>query len=265
MASGSVVGTNLMRAEPSRDRRRSSGPWIGTDASQPEAGRYHLYVSYACPWAHRTLIARAVRGLDDAIGDHRRRSEDERRRLVFRGGRRRDPLGGAKFLRDVYVRAAPRYTGRVTVPVLWDKKKDTIVNNESRDIMRMFDTAIRPARENPTSLAPPELRAQIDAALDDIYEPFNNGVYRAGFATKQYAYEEACRDVFADARSLRSDPVAPTLSLRRRLHRSGRRVLYDVDSLRPRLLRPLQVQRSATRRTTRTSGASYATSTRCPP
>ncbi|MDF2697077.1 MAG: Glutathione S-transferase, omega, partial [Labilithrix sp.] len=102
-----------------------------------------------------------------------------------------------RFLRDLYRRAASHYTGRVTVPVLWDKKTNTIVNNESRELMRMLDTVFDGIAQNPTSLAPPELRSKIDETLDAIYEPYNNGVYRAGFATEQGAYEEACRDVFA--------------------------------------------------------------------
>ncbi|HVJ93266.1 MAG TPA: glutathione S-transferase family protein [Labilithrix sp.] len=171
--------------------------WVGTEDFQAEAGRYHLYVSYACPWAHRTLIVRALRGLEDAIGVtvvDPKMSDDG---WSFGGDGEVDPICGAAFLRDVYTRAASRYTGRVTVPVLWDKKKNTIVNNESRDVIRMLDTAFGALAKNPESLAPPELVEQVDAVLDDIYEPYNNGVYRAGFATTQAAYEEACRDVFA--------------------------------------------------------------------
>ena len=171
--------------------------WIGKDGFDVEPGRYHLYASYACPWAHRTLITCAVRGLEDAIGVtivDPKMSDDG---WSFGGGGERDPLFDAKHLRDLYLRAVPRYTGRVTVPVLWDKQKNTIVNNESRDVMRMLDTGLDALARSETSLAPPELRVRIDAALDDIYEPYNNGVYRAGFATKQEAYEDACRDVFA--------------------------------------------------------------------
>ena len=162
-----------------------------------EPGRYHLYASYACPWAHRTLITRSVRGLEDVIGltivDSRMGDDG----WAFGGAGERDPLFDAKLLQEVYLRAAPRYTGRVTVPVLWDKKTSTIVNNESREIMRMLDRAFDPLAKEGTSLLPPGLEERVDATLDDIYEPFNNGVYRAGFATKQGAYEDACRDVFA--------------------------------------------------------------------
>lgn len=160
-----------------------------------ELDRYHLYVSYACPWAHRTMIVRALRRLEHVVemtAVDPRMSDDG---WSFGGDGEEDPLFKAPYLRDVYLRADPRYTGRVSVPVLWDKKKQTIVNNESRDIMRIFDTAFDKVAEGP-NLAPPELRPQIDARLDEIYNTYNNGVYRAGFAGKQEAYDEAVRDVF---------------------------------------------------------------------
>jgi putative glutathione S-transferase len=170
--------------------------WVGSGDLTVEPGRYHLYVSYACPWAQRTLITRSLRGLSDAIGVtvvDPKMSDDG---WSFGGGGEHDPLSEAKYLRDIYLRAASRYTGRVSVPVLWDKKTNTIVNNESRDVMRMLDTVFDPLARNPMSLAPPELRGEVDATLDAIYEPYNNGVYRAGFAMSQRSYEEACRDVF---------------------------------------------------------------------
>ena len=154
----------------------------------PELGRYHLYVSYACPWAHRTLIVRALLGLEEALPvtvvDPKMGLEG----WVISEGR---------LLRDVYLAADPRFTGHVTVPVLWDEKRKTIANNESRELIRLFDTDLRPLAKNEISLAPPELRARIDETLTAIYEPVNNGVYRAGFATSQSAYEDACRGVFA--------------------------------------------------------------------
>lgn len=168
----------------------------GSTPFAPEAGRYHLYVSYACPWAHRTLIVRALRGLEDALpvtvvdpkmgDDGWCFSKDEP-----------DPLLGAPLLREVYLAADGRYTGRVTVPVLWDRKTSTIVNNESREIIRMMDTALAELAKSKVSLAPEALRPRIDQTLDAIYDPINNGVYRAGFATKQEAYEEACNELFA--------------------------------------------------------------------
>jgi len=162
------------------------------------AGRYHLYAAWACPWAHRTLITRALRGLSSAIsvtivdphmGDDgwRFRADDP------------DPIGGAALLREVYLRADPDYTGRVTVPVLWDRHAQTIVNNESRDVMRILDVDFAPLAKDPleSCLAPPALVDQIDAVLDGIYAPINNGVYRAGFATSQDAYASAACELFA--------------------------------------------------------------------
>jgi len=162
-----------------------------------EPGRYHLYVSYACPWAHRTLITRALRGLGGAItvtAVDPKMGDDG---WQFRSDEP-DPIGGARFLRDVYVRADAHYTGRVTVPVLWDRVTHTIVNNESREIMRMLDVAFEAIAERPLEpcLAPPELRAEIDGVLDAIYTPINNGVYRCGFAGSQEAYDQAVTELF---------------------------------------------------------------------
>lgn len=160
----------------------------------PVADRYHIYISRACPWAHRVAITRRLLGLEDQIGlsvvepvridDGWEFSEEHP-----------DPLSDARYLREVYQRADPAYTGRVTVPVLWDTVEETIVNNESREIMRMLSTAY----DAPTGveLAPEPLRPQIDAAIDDIYEPINNGVYRAGFAETQEAYTAAVDELFA--------------------------------------------------------------------
>ncbi|MBI2388319.1 MAG: glutathione S-transferase family protein [Deltaproteobacteria bacterium] len=161
-----------------------------------EAGRYHLYVSYACPWAQRTLITRALRGLSDAISVTAVDPKMGDDGWVFAPDEP-DPLLGAPRLQDVYRRARADYTGRVTVPVLWDKRTNTLVNNESREIMRMLDTELNAFARSPRSLAPPHLRAKIDETLDAIYQPINNGVYRAGFAGKQEAYERACRELFA--------------------------------------------------------------------
>lgn len=171
---------------------------------EPVPGRYHLYVSYACPWAHRTLITRALRGLEDAISvtvvDPHMGTDG----WPFRASDP-DPIGAGKtaqersrFLRDVYLRADPHYTGRVTVPVLWDRERNTIVNNESREVMRMLDVDFAPAAQAPLveTLAPRALQAEIEAALDLMYDPINNGVYRAGFATSQSAYESAVNELF---------------------------------------------------------------------
>ncbi len=153
----------------------------------PEAGRYHLHVSYACPWAHRTLVGRQVLGLQDAISvsvvDPKMGDEG----WVYPDGRK---------LQDVYRAAKADYTGRVTVPVLWDRTEETIVNNESREILRMLDTAFAGLAEAPVTLLPEGLEETVDGILDAIYEPINNGVYRTGFATSQAAYETACGELF---------------------------------------------------------------------
>lgn len=163
-----------------------------------EPGRYHLYASYACPWAHRILIMRSLLGLEEAIGVTIVASKMGDDGWIFEGeDGEADPLHGAKFLRDVYTRAESKYTGRVTVPVLWDETKGTIANNESRELMRLFDTQLAPMGTTGVRLVTAENMAAVDAMIDANYESFNNGVYRAGFATSQEAYEKACRDVFA--------------------------------------------------------------------
>ncbi|GAB3411576.1 glutathione S-transferase family protein [Haloparvum alkalitolerans] len=184
---------------------------------QPEAGRYHLYVSYACPWAHRALLARSLLGLEDAISVSvvdPWRGEDGWQFTPEKAGCTPDHLHGADYLRELYVKADPDATCRVTVPVLWDKKEDTIVNNESREILRMLDTAFAGTDVgNDATLLPeaedadasdrvadgrfdPEGVARVDEAITDIYEPINNGVYRAGFAESQSAYDEAIDELF---------------------------------------------------------------------
>lgn len=174
--------------------------WVRADGSTaftPEAGRYHLYVSWACPWAHRTLIARTLGGLEDAIsvtvvdphmGEHGWEFTGE--------GLFEDPIVGAEYLHQVYTAAAPDYTGRVTVPVLWDKKTETIVNNESREVLRMLSTEFASLGDVRQRLYYEDLHHEIESAIERIYEPINNGVYRAGFADTQSAYESAVGDVF---------------------------------------------------------------------
>ncbi|WP_142847625.1 glutathione S-transferase family protein [Telmatospirillum sp. J64-1] len=158
----------------------------------PEAGRYHLYVSWACPWAHRTMIYRSLKGLQDAIG------VTVVEPLMLENGweiaEGADKVNGATRLWQVYVKADPDYTGRVTVPVLWDCRTGTIVNNESSEIIRLLDRW--PGSKGPL-FRPPELAEEIDALNDEIYPAINNGVYRAGFATTQEAYEEAYDQLFA--------------------------------------------------------------------
>ena len=164
------------------------------------AGRYHLYVSYACPWAHRTLITRSLKGLVDAV------SISVVEPLMSRDGWKfadfpgtiPDTVNHTEYLREVYQLADDNYTGRVTVPILWDKETSTIVNNESREIIRMFDTEFSDLATNQADLYPKQLQTEIDKAIDQIYSPINNGVYKAGFARSQSAYEEAVKELFAN-------------------------------------------------------------------
>lgn len=163
----------------------------------PAAGRYHLYVMYGCPWAQRTLIVRALKGLERVIGftalHHQLIAEEG---WTF-AAERPDPLYGAKRLRELYLRADPGFAGKVTVPVLWDKQEQTIVNNESAEIMRMMNSAFDAFAEHPeVDLYPQALRAEIERWNDRIYHGLNVAGYRAGFATTQAGYDAALRDVF---------------------------------------------------------------------
>src|ERR1700722_357830 len=146
-----------------------------------QSGRYHLYVARACPWAHRTLIGRALMGLQDAISVSFVDPIRDERGWHFSGGRYVDAVNAFSYLSDAYLASEPGYEARVTVPVLWDKQRGTIVNNESADILRMLSTVFAPLAEHPVELYPGPLRAEIDALNDVIYEGVNNGVYRAGF------------------------------------------------------------------------------------
>lgn len=160
---------------------------------RPEAGRYHLYVSYACPWAHRILIMRKLKGLEQAITVsvvHPLMLDDGWQFLDYPGSTS-DPVHGARFLREVYQAADPQFTGRVTVPLLWDTREQTIVNNESRELLRMLDHRWQSVATDTTDYAPGALLAKVDETIDAIYEPVNNGVYKCGFAQSQEAYEEA--------------------------------------------------------------------------
>nr|WP_246265901.1 glutathione S-transferase family protein [Aromatoleum diolicum] len=170
----------------------------GTGGFPAEAGRYHLYVSLACPWAHRTLIFRALKGLEPMIGVSVVNPFMGNQGWSFEPGPGvvADPLHHAAHLHELYRRANPAYTGRVTVPVLWDRQRDTIVSNESADIIRMFNTAFDGLGAKPGDYAPADLMPQIDALNARIYETINNGVYRAGFATGQSAYEAAVTALF---------------------------------------------------------------------
>ncbi|NHA13869.1 glutathione S-transferase family protein [Thioalkalivibrio sp. XN279] len=179
----------------------TAGP-TGEGGFRAEPGRYHLYVSLACPWAHRTLIFRALKGLQDAVSVsvvHPDMLENgwEFRDCAAGEFTAGDPLFGSDYLHQVYTRARPDYTGRVTVPVLWDRERETIVSNESADIIRMLNSAFAACAASDTDYYPAGLRAEIDAVNKRVYAEVNNGVYRCGFATTQEAYEEAFGALFA--------------------------------------------------------------------
>lgn len=186
------TGGAFVRSE-SRFRDRVAAD--GSTRFAPEAGRYHLYVSYACPWAHRTLIVRALKGLEDVIG----LSVVEP--LMLENGwelaEGADPVNGARFLHEVYTRADPAYTGRVTVPVLWDRATGTIVSNESAEIIRMLNREFDAFGDASVDFCPEGLREEIDRVNAFVYDAVNNGVYKAGFATSQDKYEQAFDALFA--------------------------------------------------------------------
>ena len=175
----------------------SAGP-TGEAGFKAEAGRYHLYVAYICPWASRTLIGRKLKGLEDVISISvvEPALTNQGWRFGDYPGADRDVLNGATYMHEIYTKADPHYTGRATVPVLWDKQKQTIVNNESADILRMLNSGFGDLASADFDFYPEALRSEIDELNEYIYPRLNNGVYRTGFATTQIAYEEAFRDVF---------------------------------------------------------------------
>ncbi|MBO9111121.1 MULTISPECIES: glutathione S-transferase family protein [Agrobacterium] len=181
----------------------SAGP-TGEGGFKAEAGRYHLYVALICPWASRTLIGRKLKKLEDVISVSivEPALSDEGWKFGDYPGSDRDGLNGFAYMHEAYTSADPHYTGRATVPVLWDKKTKTIVNNESADILRMLNSGFGDLADNGIDLYPEDLRDAIDALNDHIYPRLNNGVYRTGFATTQLAYEEAFADVFATLQEL---------------------------------------------------------------
>ncbi|WP_455925431.1 glutathione S-transferase family protein [Pseudomonas putida] len=178
----------------------------GEGGFKAEAGRYHLYVSLACPWAHRTLIVRQLKGLESLIDVSVVSWLMRENGWTFdkATGSTGDALDGLQFMHQRYTSETADYTGRVTVPVLWDKKLNRIVSNESAEIIRMFNTAFNELTGNTLDLYPEALRPTVDALNDAIYPAVNNGVYRAGFATSQGAYEQAFDEVFAKLDELES-------------------------------------------------------------
>lgn len=176
----------------------SAGP-TGEGSFPAEKGRYHLYVAYICPWASRTLIARKLKKLEEVVSLSvvEPALTDQGWRFGDYPGATRDEVNGATYLHEIYTLADPQVSGRATVPVLWDRKRRTIVNNESADILRMFNSGFGALADNSVDLCPQDLREEIEALNARIYPNLNNGVYRAGFATTQEAYEEAFHEVFA--------------------------------------------------------------------
>ena len=175
--------------------------WVtpdGVAGFTAEPGRYHLYIALICPWASRTLIGRKLKGLESIISLSivEPMITDEGWRFGDYPGATIDAVNGATYLHQVYTKADPHFTGRATVPVLWDKKQGTIVNNESADILRMLNSGFGDLATSDLDLYPADLAVEIDVLNDRIYPRLNNGVYRAGFATTQAAYDEAFADVF---------------------------------------------------------------------
>jgi len=166
----------------------------GESGFKAEAGRYHLYVALICPWASRTLAARKLKGLEQAISVSIVEPELDAEGWRFAEGA--DPVNHARYIHEIYTAADAHYTGRATVPVLWDKERRTIVNNESADILRIFNTGFGDLAKNDIDLYPEHLRPAIDALNAAVYTKLNNGVYRCGFASTQAAYEEAFHGVF---------------------------------------------------------------------
>ncbi|KAL8513090.1 hypothetical protein ACS0TY_019316 [Phlomoides rotata] len=217
------MSSSIQMARSALDEMSATGAFVRTpstfrdsiskdpDSRFPaEAGRYHLYVSYACPWASRCLAYLKIKGLDKAISFTsvkpiwgRTKDSDEHMGWVFPAsdteepGAEADSLNGAKSVRELYELASSNYSGKFTVPVLWDKKLKTIVNNESAEIIRMFNTEFNDIAENPgVDLYPPHLQAQINEINDSTYDSINNGVYKCGFAKKQEPYDEAVTKLY---------------------------------------------------------------------
>lgn len=189
------------------DTKSSGGKFVREDAGfrnwienkpdaqfQPESGRYHLYVSLACPWAHRTLIMRELKGLTEHIGITVVSPDMLENGWEFN---QPEPLFGFTKLNQMYTKAKSDYSGRVTIPMLWDRKTNTIVSNESSEILRMFNSEFNDLTGNSDNYYPEELRSEIDQWNEFVYPNINNGVYRTGFATTQEAYEESFNRLFA--------------------------------------------------------------------
>ncbi|HAR55975.1 MAG TPA: glutathione-dependent reductase, partial [Idiomarina baltica] len=184
-------GGRFVRSESQfRNSIEQGGPFL------PESGRYHLFVSYACPWAHRALIFRKLKGLEQHIDVSVVHPLMLENGWEFSAAPLNDPLYQSDFLYQLYLKADPNYSGRVTVPVLWDKQQETIVNNESAEIIRIFNSAFNDLTGNELDFYPDHLQQEIDEVNERVYHDINNGVYKCGFATEQRAYEEAFKALF---------------------------------------------------------------------
>jgi putative glutathione S-transferase len=189
-----TLDDGAFKRQPSRLR-----DWISPDGSTPfapEAGRYHLYVSWACPWAHRTIIGRRLKGLEEAIGMSFVDPVRDERGWAFTGGEFVDEVNGFEFLSQAYDRTDADYAGRVSVPVLWDTKTGRIVNNESGDVLRMLDQSFGEFADDTYDLYPERHRPEIEELNELIYDTVNNGVYKAGFTTSQAIYEREVAGIF---------------------------------------------------------------------
>ena len=204
--SPAALAGRLFERPPSKFRDWISGD--GSTAYPAAAGRYHLYVSWACPWAHRTVIGRRLKGLEDVIGMSVVGPLRDERGWTFSGSEYVDPVNGFRFLREAYDATEPGYEGRISVPVLWDIETGRIVNNESADILRMFSTGFGSLASDEHDLYPEAHRREIDELNKRIYERINNAVYQAGFTTDQEAYESVVYRLFDELDEL-DERLAP--------------------------------------------------------
>jgi len=200
-SAGRTFSLGRESADDGSFRRQESGfrnlvSGDGSTGFPLEAGRYHLYVSRACPWAHRTIIGRRLMGLEEAIGVSYVHPLRDERSWAFTGGEHFDPINGFEFLGEAYTATDPSFDARVSVPVLWDTNAGVIVNNESAEILRMLGTVFAPLASHAVDLYPEALRDEIDALNDRIYDNVNDAVYKAGFARRQEVYEREVATLF---------------------------------------------------------------------
>ena len=225
------------------------GP-TGEGGFRAEPDRYHLYAAFGCPWATRVLIARKLKRLEDVVSVAIVEPvlTDQGWQFGAAPDADRDTVNGATYLHEIYTRADPHFTGRATVPALWDKRRQTIVNNESADLVRMFNSGFGKLADASIDLYPEDLRSSIDALNAEVYGSLNNGVYRAGFATTQLAYEEAFAGVFATLDALERRLDGRPLPVWRQADGSRHSRVCDAGALRRGLSRTVQMQPAPHRR-----------------